>query len=66
MTLAFLGLGAMEIVIILIVLFLIIAVANYGRDTALGYWGTLILSLITSPVVGFIVVLILKNSKPKG
>jgi len=61
MNLAFLNIGTIELVVIVLAISLIIAVANYGRDTALGYWGSLALSLITSPVVAFIVILFLKK-----
>lgn len=54
------------IAIILITILLLHILADYGRKTALGYWGTLILSLFASPVVAFIVVLFLKRSPTKG
>lgn len=65
MTLAFLNIGSTEFALIFIVLILIvIAVANYGKDTALGYWGSIALALLTSPIVALIVILFLKNKKP--
>jgi len=65
MTLAFLNIGSTEFALIVVVLLLIIiAVANYGKDTALGYWGALFLALLTSPIVAFIVILFLKKKKP--
>jgi hypothetical protein len=57
-------LGIAEILLILICLALIIAVANYGKDTALGYWGTVVLALFTSPLVAFLIIWIfLKNKR---
>lgn len=61
MILAFLNMGGMELVIVLISLLLIIVLGNYGKDTALGYWGTILLSVFLTPIVALAVVLYLKN-----
>jgi hypothetical protein len=49
--------------IILWVLF-INAVGNYGRDTVLGYWGTLLLAFLSTPIVALIIVAIIRSRTP--
>lgn len=66
MTLAFLNIGTTEMIFILAIgLGLIIAVANYGRNTALGYWGTLLLAIFSSPIVAFVVAAVLRSKGKK-
>ena len=65
MTLTFLNVGTPELTILLAgLLFLLIAVGNFGKDTPLGYWGSILLSVIATPVVGFFVVLLLRSRRP--
>jgi ABC-type transport system involved in multi-copper enzyme maturation permease subunit len=61
MILAFLNMGAAEILVVLIGLILIIALGNYGRNTALGYWGSILLSIIVTPVIAFFIISYLKR-----
>jgi len=61
MLLTFFNLGNFEIFFVLIILLLIMAVGNYGKPTALGYWGSVLLSVISSPLVAFIVIFIIKS-----
>ena len=61
MLLDFLNLGTIEIVLMIIILLIIIAVGNYGKDTALGYGGSVFLSVISTPLVALIIISILKS-----
>jgi len=64
MTLAFLNLSTIEVIAILTILLLVIvAVGRYGRDTILGYGGSVLLSLLTTPLVAFIVISFIKPRK---
>ncbi len=40
--------------IAIIWLLLINAVGNYGKDTILGYWGSVLLAIFTTPLTAFI------------
>lgn len=60
MLLTFFNLGTPEMVIILIILLVIMAVGNYGKNTALGYWGSVLLSILSTPLVAFIIISIIK------
>ncbi len=65
MTLAFLNIGPIEIVIILVIaLSVIIAIGNYGKRTALGYSGSVLLAVLATPLTAFIVISILRLRKP--
>jgi hypothetical protein len=61
MALAFLNLGTSE-VLLLSVIFLIIIfpIGYYGKNTQLGYWGSILLALLSTPVVAFIIISILR------
>jgi hypothetical protein len=61
MTLAFLDIGGFEFILILLWLVLIIALGKYGKKTALGYYGSILLAIFTTPLVAFIVIIILRN-----
>jgi ABC-type transport system involved in multi-copper enzyme maturation permease subunit len=62
MKLAFLDQGSADITLILIVLIaFIITVGNYGKNTALGYRGSVLLSLLSSPLLAFIIIRIIKS-----
>ena len=65
MTLAFIDIGAQELIIILLILILIIPLAKYGKDTALGYWGTVLLAIFASPLIALIVVFVLRRRTVK-
>jgi len=61
MLLTFFNLGIPEMVFMLIILLIIMAVGNYGKNTALGYWGSVLLSVLSTPLVAFIIISILKS-----
>lgn len=64
MTLAFLNLGVPEILILLLVLLLFhFVVADYGKSTILGYWGSLMLSIFLSPFAAIVIIWIMKARK---
>ncbi|MES3018063.1 MAG: hypothetical protein V4721_09800 [Bacteroidota bacterium] len=64
MTLAFFGISGAEFPLILAAVVIIMSIGNYGRDTQLGYKGTVILCLLASPLLGFAIVYFLKARKP--
>ena len=47
--------------IILIGFILVIALGNYGKNTALGYWGSILLSIFVTPIFAFIIISYLKR-----
>lgn len=57
------GLGILEIILIVVAFLFVIALGNYGRNTALGYWGSILLALLSTPVVAFIIISILRYRK---
>ena len=61
MILAFMGTG--ELLLILVGVIIIIALGNYGKDTALGYWGSILLSIIVTPLIAFFVISYLKRKE---
>jgi hypothetical protein len=58
------SLGKAELIIIAVALIPILALGNYGRGTALGYWGSVLLSIFSTPLIAFIIILYLKTRKP--
>lgn len=64
MILAFLNLGTSEVLLIVIVFLVIIfPIGYYGRNTQLGYWGSVLLALLSTPVVAFIIISVLRYRK---
>lgn len=63
MQLTFLNLGTPEIFLILIALLLIIWIGHYGKNTALGYSGSVVLAILGTPLVALIVIAVLKAKK---
>jgi hypothetical protein len=57
------GIGVPEVILIVLAIFFIIVIGRYGKNTALGYWGSILLAIFTTPVVAFIVITILKAMK---
>jgi hypothetical protein len=57
---AFLNLRGFELMIVIVGILMLFAVANYGRDSQLGYFGSLLLAVFTSPILAFIVIYYLK------
>lgn len=57
------AIGTAEIVIGLLVIALFVAVANYGKDTILGYFGTLLLAVLTTPIVAFLIIYLIKGAR---
>ena len=60
MKLAFLNIGGAEIILVIVAILLIVAIGRYGKDTALGYWGSILLAIFTTPIIAFIVITFLK------
>ncbi|MBC7399434.1 MAG: hypothetical protein H7289_05770 [Mucilaginibacter sp.] len=52
------------LVFITLWILLINSVGSYGKDTVLGYWGTVLLALFTTPVTAFIIVAIIRWINP--
>ncbi len=50
--------GVIEILVILIGIAILLAVANYGKNTTLGYFGSLLLAIFTTPLIAFFIILI--------
>ena len=65
MTLAFFDFGILGVLLIILDIILIIWVAQLGKSTSLGYFGTLLIAIFGSPILALIVVLILKLRKSK-
>jgi len=61
MTLAYLNISGPEVILIFSYFLLIIWVGHYGRQTALGYWGTIMIALFASPLLAFAIVYFLNN-----
>lgn len=61
MTLAFYGIGGGEAIIIILALFFIILLGNYGRNTVFGYWGSVLLAIITTPLIAFAILAYVKS-----
>lgn len=60
MNFSLLNLGITEFGILAVILMFIVALGNYGRNTALGYWGSVLLSIIRSPLGAFLIITYLK------
>jgi hypothetical protein len=63
MKLAFLNIGGAEIILVIVAILLIVAIGRYGKESALGYWGSILLAIFTTPVIAFIVITFLKFRK---
>jgi len=64
MKLSFINIGGQEVVLIGIILLIIfVAIGNYGKNTALGYWGSVILAVLTTPLIAFGVLYYLRNKQ---
>ncbi|KIA91683.1 hypothetical protein OC25_20180 [Pedobacter kyungheensis] len=50
--------GIIEILVILVGIAILLAVANYGKNTSLGYFGSLLLAIFTTPLIAFFIILI--------
>lgn len=50
--------GTTEILILLIAVLIFWSVANFGKNTSLGFWGSLLLAIFTTPVIAFFIILI--------
>ncbi len=51
-------LGISEIFVLLIALLIFWSVANFGKNTSLGFWGSLLLAIFTTPIIAFLIILI--------
>jgi hypothetical protein len=63
MTLAFINFGAVELVYIIIYVLLVFTIGNYGRNTVLGYLGSILLAIFFTPLIAFIVIVILRAKR---
>lgn len=54
--------GIFEIVLFGSIIIIILAVGNYGRNTSLGYGGSLFLAIFTTPLTAFIVIYIIRRN----
>lgn len=54
-----------EISLIFLIFVLIFAIGQYGRNTSLGYTGTVLVCLLATPLVGFALVYFLKANRKK-
>jgi len=61
MTLSFNGIGAAEILLIIFALSITILLANYGKNTVFGYWGSALLGICITPLLAFVLLNYLKN-----
>ncbi len=50
--------GIIEILVILVGIAILLAVASYGKNTSLGYFGSLLLAIFTTPLIAFFIILI--------
>ena len=50
--------GIPEILVLLLGILIFWAVANFGKNTSLGFWGSLLLAIFTTPVIAFFIILI--------
>lgn len=65
MTFAFINLGTSGIILIIIILLAFaLLIGNYGRNTALGYWGSVLLALFTGPLIAYVMLYIIKPKQP--
>lgn len=66
MNLPFMNLGMTELGILSVILLFVVALGNYSRNTALGYWGSVLLAFLGSPLGAFLIITYLKlRSAPK-
>ena len=57
------AIGTAEIAVGLSVIAVFFAVANYGKNTILGYSGTLLLAVLTTPIVAFLINYLIKGAR---
>jgi len=48
--------GIIEILLILITVAILYALGRYGRDTWFGFGGSILLGIITTPLIAFIII----------
>ncbi len=66
MTLAFFNIGGTEMALIFLIGILLLAfIGNYGKDTQFGYWGSILLAIVVSPVIAFFIILFLRGKQEK-
>lgn len=56
MIFAFLNISLPEVIVILFYILFTIAIGHYGRKTPLGYGGSVLVTLLATPLVGFAIV----------
>lgn len=57
-TISAIMLGIPEILVLLLGILIFWSVANFGKNTSLGFWGSLLLAIFTTPVIAFFIILI--------
>lgn len=55
--------GTFEAIVVVFLIALFCSVVNYGKDTVLGYSGSLLLAILTSPIVAFLIIHLVKGQK---
>lgn len=67
MLLDFVNFGIWEIIIITFVIFVAFfifeQIGKYGEDTALGFWGSVLLAVFVSPIAALLIIFIIKPRK---
>jgi ABC-type transport system involved in multi-copper enzyme maturation permease subunit len=56
-------LGYTEIILIALTVLILFGVGNYGRDTRLGYTGSVLLACLVTPLVAYIILAYMKRSE---
>jgi Zn-dependent protease len=46
-------------------LFLCLVLAYFGRRRAMGFWGMFFGSIVMTPIIGFLILILTSNVKPK-
>lgn len=59
-------LGTPEILVILVAFGLLYGVGKFGQNTSLGFWGSVMLSIVLTPLIVFFIILIFLKQKRKA
>lgn len=57
--------GFGEIVLLALAILLVWAMGNYGKATRLGFFGSVVLAILTTPIIAFFILSILKGLEKK-
>lgn len=61
MILAAFNFGLIEMFAMAVALLLIVLVGNFGKNTFFGYWGSILLAILTTPVIAYLIILFTKR-----